>query len=152
MGEMMQLCAWAQAANNEGQTLWMREGLVTEVPLQQVVIARISHVTSTGSRYAWDALRVLYLTRAENRRFEAVLELPQAGQDLSGRHLLVSVYAPVREYEMNAAAEAVADLLARNESVELKDGTPSDLAMRLTDLAGHESSLGTRVRRGLARR
>lgn len=149
---MINPCAWAQAANNAGQSLWTRAGPVTDVPLQQAVIARISHVTSNGSRYAWDPLRVVYLTRGRDRRFEAVLELPQTGRDLSGRHVLVSVHALIREYEMNAAAEAMADVLTLNDGVEVTESTPSDLAQRLTELAAHESSVATRVRRSLARR
>ncbi len=144
--------AWAQAANNENQSFWTREGRVTDVPLQQAVIACISHVTSSGSRYAWDSLRVVHVVRRSDRRFEGVLELPQGGRDRSGRHLLVSTYASFGQYEMTAAAEVMTDLLTRSDGIEVAGGAPSDLARRLAQLAAKESSVVTRVRRSLAAR
>lgn len=149
---MIAPCAWAQAANNESQSFWTHAGRVTEVPRQQAVIARISHVTSSGSRYAWDPLRVVHVVRRSDRRFEGVLELPQVGRDLSGRHLLVSVHASFAEYETAAAAEAMTDVLTRSDGIEVAGATPSDLARRLARLADKERSVATRVRRSLAAR
>jgi hypothetical protein len=152
VGEVINPFAWAQAANNESQSFWTREGRVTDLPLQQAVIARISHVTSRGSRHAWDSLRGVHVVRRKDRRFEAVLEVPQGGRDLSGRHLLISVHASFERYEMTAAAEAMTDVLTRSDSVEVAEGAPRDLERRLTQLADKELSVATRVRRILAAR
>lgn len=145
-------CAWAQAANNESQSFWTPEGRVTDVPRQQAAVARISRVTSSGSRHAWDPLRVAHVVRRSDRGFEAVLELPQVGRDHSGRHLLVSTYASFGQYEMTAAADGMTDLLTRSDGIEVAGGAPSDLARRLAQLAAKESSVVTRVRRSLAAR
>lgn len=149
---MINPVAWAQAANAEDQSFWTSEGPVTDVPSQQHVVARISYATSNGSRYAWDQLRVVHLIRAKDRRFEAVLELPQRGRDLSGRHLLVSVHALIRGYEMNPAAEALTDVLTKNEGIEVDGATPADLEWRLKRLARNETAVATWVRRKMARR
>ena len=53
---------------------------------------------------------------------------------------------------MNAAAEAMAEVLTRNDGVKVTDATPSDLAQRLIQLATRERAVVTRVRRSLAAR
>lgn len=146
------MIAWAQAADNGSQSFWTPEGRLTDVPRQQAAVARISHVTSSGSRYAWDSLRVVHVVRRSDRRFEGVLELPQGGRDHSGRHLLVSVHASFDEYETTAAAEAMTDVLRCSDGIEVAGATPTDLARRLAQLAAKERSVATRVRRSLAAR
>lgn len=146
------MIAWAQAADNDSQSFWTPEGRVTDVPRQQAAVARISYVTSSGSRYAWDPLRVAHVVRGSDRGFEAVLELPQVGRDHSGRHLLVSTYAWFGQHGMTAAGEVMTDLLTRGDGIEVAGGAPSDLAHRLAQLAAKERSVVTRVRRSLADR
>lgn len=142
--------AWAQAAANEDQTFWTCDGPIQDMPLKQAVIGVISHVTAHGSRYDWDGLRTLHLLQ-EDAGLSAVLELPQPVLDLSGRHLLVSIHAgPFWEIDMVSSVQAMRDVLACSDAVDVEASPPSDLLHQMSRLAKKENSMRIRLRRKMA--
>ena len=144
--------AWAQAAANEDQSFWTCDGPVRDMPLKQAVVGSISHVTAHGSRYDWGGLRNLHVLQ-EAGELSAVLELPQPELDLSLRHLLVSIHTgPFWQGDMVSTVQAMQDVLACADAVEVEGAAPGDLLHQMSRLAKKENSVRTRLRRKVAAR
>ena len=97
-------------------------------------------------------MRTLHVLQ-EAGELSAVLELPQPELDLSLRHLLVSIHAgPFWQGDMVSTVQAMRDVLACADAVEVEGAAPGDLLHQMSRLAKKENSMRTWLRRKVGAR